>query len=80
MGGESWWGAHSLMKCCASSWLRKARGPCVTDWTRLSSCWQSLRVMASTLSGGTWASGHGGSGQRVGEALPHHTLEDREGP
>ena len=53
-------GAHSLTKCCTSSRLRKQCGPRVTVWTRLSSCWQSLRVMASTLSGARR------SGKRVG--------------
>lgn len=48
-----------MTKCWASSWFRKARGPCVTVRTRLSSCWQSLRVMASTL----W--GHRVGGGRV---------------
>lgn len=43
------WAAHSLMKCCVSSRLRKTRGPCVTVLTRFSSCWQSLGGMASAL-------------------------------
>lgn len=48
-GGARRWPAHSLMKCCASSRLRKTRGPCVTVLTRFSSCWQSFGGMASAL-------------------------------
>lgn len=43
------WAAHSLMKCCVSSRLRKTRGPCVTVLTRFSSCWQSFGAMPSAL-------------------------------
>lgn len=50
-----------MMKCWASSWFRKARGPCVTVRTKLSSCWQSLRVMASTLWGHKVGGGRGSS-------------------
>lgn len=50
-----------MTKCWASSWFRKARGPCVTVRTRLSSCWQSLRVMASTLWGHRVGGGRGPS-------------------
>ena len=56
--------AHSLTKCCTSSRLRKVCCPWVTVRTRLSSCWQSLRVTASTLPGAH------GSGQRVGSLTP----------
>lgn len=47
--GARRWAAHSLMKCCVSSRLRKTRGPCVTVLTRFSSCWQSFGGMASAL-------------------------------
>lgn len=47
--GARRWAAHSLMKCCASSRLRKTRVPCVTVLTRFSSCWQSFGAMASAL-------------------------------
>lgn len=57
-------GAHSLTKCCTSSRLRNVCCPWVTVWTRLSSCWQSLRVTASTLPGAH------GSGQRLVSLTP----------
>lgn len=63
-GALEWVGAHSLMKCCTSSRLRKVCCPWVTVRTRLSSCWQSLRVTASTLPGAR------GSGQRLVSLTP----------